>query len=159
MGNVLKFRGAPRGPGEPGESWMFDGLDGLAVVIEDLDPVAVAGGLNRTNLQLHVERRLGEAGITVAPFLGAAVGEAVAVLYVVLGAERHLTGTVACFLSLQVCEAAALSRDSALRGGVTTWLTNASWASSLGELERDAMQAIDEGLGNLGKSFPVGRNA
>ncbi len=138
---------------------MFNGLEGLAVVIEDLDPVAVAAGLNRTNLQLHVEKRLSEAGVSVAPFLGAAEGAAVAVLYLVLGAERHLTGTIACFLSLQVCEAAALTRNPDRGGGVTTWLTNASWASALGELERDAMQAIDEGLGNLGKSFLVARNA
>lgn len=158
MGKLLRFRGPRSGQAED-EAWMFDGLEGLAVVIEDLDPVAVEAGLNRTNLQLHIEKRLGEAGMPVAPLVGAAGGDAVAVLYITIGTEQGPAGPVAFFLSLQVCEEASLARDPAHSGGVTTWLTNGVWVSSLGDLQRDAMAAIDEGLERLGTSFLVGREA
>lgn len=159
MGKLLRFRGTQARQGDTDEGWMFDGLDALAVVIEDLDPVAVEAGLNRTNIQLRIESRLSEAGIPVAPLLGAAEGEGVAVLYVAIGAERHASGPVVCSLSLQVAEGAVLARDPEKGGGVTTWLTNATWLSSVGDLERDVMEALDEGLANLERSFLVGQRA
>lgn len=158
MGKLLRFRSAPVGRGNDDDTWMLDGLNGLAVVIEDLDPVAVEAGLNRTTIQLHTEARLSEFGVAVAPLLEAAESEAVAVLYVAIGAERHLTGLLACHLSIQVCELAALARNPGQGGGVTTWLTNGSWASSPGDLEQDAMEALDEGLGRLGQSLTAARD-
>jgi hypothetical protein len=158
MGQLLKFRGARVGRGDENDAWMFNGLAGLAVVIEDLDPIAVEAGLDRTNIQLHVERRLSEAGIPVAPFLRAAEGEAVAVLYVAIGTERDRMGPIAFFLSLQVCEEAALVRDPDQGGGVTTWLTNGVWASLMGDLQRDITAAIDEGLTHFATEFAASRS-
>jgi hypothetical protein len=159
MGKVLRFGGARGRQEDVDENWMFDGLEGLAIVIEDLDAGAMEAGLNRTNIQFHIEGRLAEIGIPVAPLIAAAEDEAIAVLCVAIGAEQHPAGPFACFLSLQVCDLATLARNPAQGGGVITWLANDFWASSLEDVQGDTMEALDEGLANLGKSFLVGRDA
>ena len=159
MGKVLRFGGAPGHQDDADENWMFDGLEGLAIVIEDLDPVASEAGLNRTNLQLQIEERLSEMGIPLAPLIAVTNDHPVAVLCVAIDADRHSTGPVACSLRLQVCEAAALVRNPEMGGGVVTWQTNDSWVSSFEDVQRETMAALHEGLASLGESFHAGQHA
>jgi hypothetical protein len=58
MGKIVRFRRNARHASEA-DFWMFRGLAGIAVVVEDVDSVAVEAGVNRTNIQLQIERGLG----------------------------------------------------------------------------------------------------
>ena len=151
MGKLIKFRSA--GANDLDAAWMFGGLERVAVVFEDLDPIAVNLGLNRTELQSYVERQLTQRGIPLATLAELESSDDAAVVYVSVATEQHPSGPAAFMLSIQVCDVVTLARNPEQGGGVTTWLKNGVWITSPGELKRDVLAAVDEGVKLLGEAM------
>ncbi len=154
MGRLIRFPGPHRASSE--RAWAFDGLRGLAIVVEDLDEDADDAGIVRTNVQVRVESAMKRHEIPIVPLADLETDPGTAVLYVAIGACRHGSAPVALHLSLQVCESAMLSRDPDKFGGVTTWQVNGVWLTDVDSAADILDEAIDDGIERLGEDFGAG---
>jgi hypothetical protein len=153
MSILIKSNSSRGDQGPDGESWFFRDLERLTVVVEDLDAEMLDVGMTRDGIREHVEAGLIRLGIPVASLTDLQERRGVATLYVSLGADRQPSGPVAFQLSVQVLDEVILARDPAYGGGATTWVINGVWLSSMDELNRDVMAAIDEGMSCFGEAF------
>ncbi len=100
---------------EPFDVATLQGLAGLAVLIEQVQPDIERAGLTRGELEAEVAAHLRRAGIPV-------VSSAPAFLYVNVNAVRNASGLYAVNVSVQLEQPVFLARNPRLvHVGATTW--------------------------------------
>src|SRR5262245_49259431 len=99
------------------------GLDGVAVVVEDLDSTVATSGLGREDIQTDVEVNLREAGIPVLTGSAgmSAPGSPQVYVEVSVFQHSHQPGIYAFSVNLEVSQLAHLSRNPQILAVAITW--------------------------------------
>jgi hypothetical protein len=142
LGIALSLVAAPAwGQGSPAQRATLKGVTIVEVVVEAMDPGAEQDGLTRSQLQMEVELRLRQAGITVGPTL---TGH----LYVNVDTEKSDHGQAYAYnVSVHYIQQVVLARDPKAPIFATTWETGGVGiigANRLREVRQDVANYVDQ---------------
>ena len=124
------------------------GLEGVGVVVEDLEAEVEQGGLNTTSIRTDVELKLRQAGITVlteAEVLAAPGGPILHINVSTVGGPLY-----AYFVGVELCQDVRLDRDPSIRiFTAVTWSVGAVGTvgrSNLRDIRNSIKDHVDEFL-------------
>jgi hypothetical protein len=113
-----------------GEKGSLKGLDGVGVLVEDMSPDAVKGGLTKAAIQTDVELTLRRAGIRVLSFVEEVKAPGQPYLYVNISATTGGCGPYS--LSIELHQKVQLARNPDLSTSAATWSASGLGAVGIG---------------------------
>ncbi len=154
MGKILYFpRPFEQGLEEADGSETLAGLDGVHIVVEDVDVDLEREGITSAVLEEIVEEMLARAGIRI--FSGAELVDVPGqpLLYLQVGADRHRGGALAYIVRIELCQWVALARDSDREAMAVTWTIAGVWAADPEELVEGVLESVREGVERFVTAF------
>jgi len=129
----------------------LQGLKGVRVVVEDIEPDAERDGLTQRELQANVELRLRRAGIAALTEKQLLEAPGMPVLYVKIdtrkGQSERTKGLYAYSVHVGLYQLVRLSRDNRIAAGAETWYTagvNVVESNHLRTVREDATEKVDQ---------------